>query len=86
MLGTELRTARIAAGLTQEALADAAGVDRTYVSILERDLQSPTLDVFVRLCRAVQVKPSHMLAQIEARYVRKPRKRRATFAKKRKPS
>jgi transcriptional regulator with XRE-family HTH domain len=40
MLGDALRQRRLAAGLSQEGLANKAGIDRTYVSILERDLQS----------------------------------------------
>jgi transcriptional regulator with XRE-family HTH domain len=37
MFGEELKKAREAAGLTQEALAFVANVHRTYVSLLERD-------------------------------------------------
>ena len=67
MIGTELRKARTNAGLSQEQLADRAGVHRTYVSLLERNKKSPTLDVFFRLCRALGIKPSRLLARIEAR-------------------
>ncbi|MBI1348671.1 helix-turn-helix domain-containing protein [bacterium] len=41
MLGQILKEKREAAGLTQEALALAAGVDRSYVSQLERDKNPP---------------------------------------------
>ena len=68
MLGEELRRGRLAAGLSQEQLADKAGVDRTYVSILERDLQSPTIDMLFRLCRAMGASPSGMIAAIEKDY------------------
>jgi transcriptional regulator with XRE-family HTH domain len=73
MLGHELRAAREEAGLTQEALADAAGVHRTYVSLLERELKSPTVDVLFRLCRAVGVRPSELLARFEKQYRSKRR-------------
>jgi transcriptional regulator with XRE-family HTH domain len=76
MLGDELRQRRQAAGLSQEALADKAGIDRTYVSILERDLKSPTVDMLVRLCRAMGVRASGVLAQIEDDYKLTRRKRR----------
>ena len=76
MLGDELRKAREAAGLTQEQLADGAGVDRTYVSILERNLQSPTVDTLVRLCRVLGVRPSEFLARFEDGYRPKRRKPR----------
>jgi hypothetical protein len=32
---------------------------------LERDLKSPTLDVFARLCKAIKVLPSEMMARVE---------------------
>lgn len=37
--GIVLRTVRDAAGLSQEQLAEAADVDRTYPSLLERGLR-----------------------------------------------
>ena len=77
MLGGELQRRRQAAGLTQEALAARADVDRTYVSKLERDLQSPTVDVLVQLCRAMSVRASEMLALIEDDLVPKPRRKRS---------
>ena len=65
MLGDELRKARERAGLTQEKLGFEAGVHRTYVSMLERDVKSPTLDVLFRLCKALSVRPSRLIARIE---------------------
>ena len=56
MLGDELRKAREAAGLTQEEVSFRAGVHRTYVSLLERDKKSPTLDVLFRICGALGVR------------------------------
>ena len=67
MLGDELRKARESAGLTQEELAFKARVHRTYISMLERDKKSPTLEVMFRLCRALEVSPSNLIARIEAR-------------------
>jgi transcriptional regulator with XRE-family HTH domain len=67
MLGDELRKAREAAGLTQERLAFKAGVHRTYVSLLERNRKSPTLDVLSRLCKALGVRASTIIARVERR-------------------
>ncbi len=64
-LGHELRSAREAAGLTQESLASRATVDRSYISQLERDLKSPTVDMLLRLCRALGVPASKIIARIE---------------------
>ncbi len=65
MLGDELRRARLKAGLSQEQLGFAAKIDRTYVSMLERDLKSPTLKTFMRLCRALKVSPSAVVRKLE---------------------
>ncbi|MBI1348032.1 helix-turn-helix domain-containing protein [bacterium] len=65
MLGQILKETREAAGLTQEALALAAGVDRSYVSQLERDKKSPTIQMLFRLCPPMKVKPSQLIARLE---------------------
>lgn len=65
-LGDELRRARRAAGLTQEKLAVAAKVDRGYISELENDHQSPTVDMLYRLCAVLGVRPSELLTRFEA--------------------
>ena len=67
MLGDELRKARDKAGLTQEELAHRAGVDRTYISMLEHDKKSPTLDMLFRLCDALGVAVSRIIARVEKR-------------------
>ncbi len=64
-LGQELRRARLSAGMTQEALSFAAKVDRSYISQLERDLKSPTVDMFLRLCQATGADASRIIARIE---------------------
>lgn len=65
MLGLELRNAREAAGLTQEELAHRAEVDRTYISMLENDRKSPTVDMLFRLCDALDASPSALLSKVE---------------------
>jgi transcriptional regulator with XRE-family HTH domain len=70
MLGDILREARERAGLTQEQLAFQAGVDRTYVSQLENDKKSPTVQTLFRLCRAMKASPAGVIARLEKRLVR----------------
>lgn len=65
MIGTELRKAREGAALTQAQLAKRAGLHRTYISLLERDKKSPTLNVLFRLCSAIGIKPSRFVARVE---------------------
>lgn len=64
-LGDELRKARMAAGLTQEELAFKADISRNYVSLLELGEKSPTVQLFLRLCKALGVKGSTLIARIE---------------------
>jgi transcriptional regulator with XRE-family HTH domain len=65
MFGEELKKAREAAGLTQEELAFKAEVHRTYVSLLERNQKSPTLDVLFRLAQALGITASRLVARSE---------------------
>lgn len=64
-LGAELRRARTDAGLTQEQLAVAAGIDRAYVSLLENDHKSPTVETLYLICDALGVAASDLLARVE---------------------
>ena len=49
IFATNLRRVRVERELSQEALADLAGVDRTYVSALERQVYSASLDTIEKL-------------------------------------
>ena len=54
-LGVRVRELREALPLSQEAFAHKAGLDRTYVSGVERGRRNPTLDVLYRLADALEV-------------------------------
>ncbi len=56
-----LRRAREKAGLTQEELADAAGLHRTAISFLERAAREPRMWTLVALSRALRIKPGDLL-------------------------
>ena len=64
-IGEELRRAREEAGLTQEQLAFEAEISRQYVSLLELDKKSPTLEVLLRLCSAMNVSAGTIVTRIE---------------------
>lgn len=64
-LGELLREARLRAGLTQERVAQLAGSASPYVSDIERGIYNPTVGVLVALCRAIGVRPSAVLAELE---------------------
>jgi transcriptional regulator with XRE-family HTH domain len=64
--GEHLRDLRQDRGWSsQEAFAHHAGIDRTYISGLERGRRNPTLDVIVKLAQSLDVKPTELLATIE---------------------
>ena len=65
MVGKELRAVRQKTGMTQEELAFKAGVDRSYISLLENDRKSPTLDMLFRICDALDARASQLIARIE---------------------
>jgi transcriptional regulator with XRE-family HTH domain len=53
IVAQNIRRLRLERGLTQEALAVDAGIDRTYVSRLERGLENPTVAVLEKLAHAL---------------------------------
>ncbi len=63
LLAKEMRKARLAAGLTQEQLAARANVSREYVNYVERGKRQPTVVMFVRLCKAMDLYPPDVLAR-----------------------
>ena len=52
-LGTRLAASRLAKNLTQEALAEAAGVSKRTLERLESGEVASRLSAFVRVCRAL---------------------------------
>ena len=48
-------------GWSQEALADEAGLDRTYISGIERKVKNPTITVIERLAQALQCDLGNLL-------------------------
>ena len=58
-LSEALKTIRKARGLSQEAFSDVSS--RTYMSSLERDLKSPTLNKLAELCDVMEVHPLTLL-------------------------
>ncbi|WP_261115527.1 MULTISPECIES: helix-turn-helix domain-containing protein [Serratia] len=45
LFGQRVKALRLQAGLSQEAFADKCGLDRTYISGIERGVRNPTLEV-----------------------------------------
>lgn len=71
--GAVLREVRKERGFSQENLGFESGYHRTYVSLLERGLKSPSLQTIFELARALDVRPSELLARVERTTHRKPK-------------
>jgi len=61
VLAANIKSLRTGAGLSQEALALTADVDRTYVSQIERCTGNPSLAILCRLAEVLSVEPWQLL-------------------------
>ncbi len=66
-LGEELRARRVERGISQEELADRAGLHRNYVGLLERGQRNVTVLVLQDLAGALKVSLSELIVQAERR-------------------
>lgn len=64
--GKVLREYRLRADLSQEALADAAGLDRTFIGMLERGQRQPTLETLFAIAEALKISPQTLIAKTVA--------------------
>ena len=60
-LGKRIRQQRILAQMTQEKLAEKAGISLSFLGHIERGTRKASLDTLVRLCNALQVSPRVLL-------------------------
>ena len=63
--GTAVRFRRMAAEMSQEALAEKAALHPTYVSMVERGIRNPTLDVAARLAKALKVSLPELIEEAQ---------------------
>jgi transcriptional regulator with XRE-family HTH domain len=65
--GQVIRDLRTKAGMSQEALSFACGRHRTYVSLIERGKNSPSINTLWVLADALGVAPSAVIRAVERR-------------------
>lgn len=56
--GDRVRALRLSQGLSQEDLAELAGMHRTYLSSVERGQRNVSLDNIIAIARALKVEPA----------------------------
>ena len=61
VFAANVRAERVKANLSQEALAAAAGVDRSYVSSLERCVYAASIDVVDRIAKVLKIEAAELL-------------------------
>lgn len=64
-LGEAIREARKKAGLSQEQLGLDADVDRAFVSAVERGQRNVTISNLLKVCRALDERPSTLFKRWE---------------------
>lgn len=60
-----LKSMRIMRKMSQEELAFRSGLDRTYISMLERGVHQPTITTLFALSKALNIKSSEMIKLVE---------------------
>ncbi|MDB6011981.1 MAG: family transcriptional regulator [Gammaproteobacteria bacterium] len=65
VFGQVLREQRLSRELSQEELALAADVDRTFVSQMERGIRQPTITTLMKLAGALGIQPSTLVIRME---------------------
>lgn len=53
--GLRVKELRLKSGLSQESFADKCGLDRTYISGIERGIRNPTLSVIQVIAKGLEI-------------------------------
>ena len=59
-LGSGIKSSRLSHGMSQEALASIAGLDRSYMGGVERGEHNLTVMAVVKICDALEIKVSEL--------------------------
>jgi transcriptional regulator with XRE-family HTH domain len=65
LFGTVIKKVRLDRGLTQEMLASHSGLERTFISMLERGVKQPSLKTVSSLAHAMHLKSYELLHMVE---------------------
>lgn len=63
--GSIIKSARVKKGISQYALADAAGVGRRYIQRLENGYQEAKISTLFGIAKALEISPMTLIGQLE---------------------
>jgi transcriptional regulator with XRE-family HTH domain len=63
-LGREIQRIRKASGLSQEELAEKAGLTRNYIGFIERGERNASTAAIIKIARALSVPPADLFATL----------------------
>lgn len=66
LVGQVIQKKREQKKLSQEVISGLAGIGRTHLSAIERGERKPTLETFFKIAEALNIRPSALMAEIEA--------------------
>ena len=66
LVGQVIQRKREQKKLSQEVISGLAGIGRTHLSAIERGERKPTLETFFKIAEALNIRPSVLMAEIEA--------------------
>lgn len=64
-LGREIRRHRDLKGISQEKLAELAGLNRNYIGFVERAERSPRVVTIFRIARALELHPGELIRDMK---------------------
>lgn len=67
IFGRILQEERKAKNISQEKLAKLAGLDRTFISLIENGKRSPTFSTILKVCSSLDIAPSELFSIYEQR-------------------
>ncbi len=78
-IGEKIKNLRLAQELTQEDLANRSDLTKGFISLLERDLQSPSLDTLEQILKALDIRAGEFFLDEGATDVVSRREHRVTI-------
>jgi transcriptional regulator with XRE-family HTH domain len=67
VMSLNIKKFRKAKGISQEKLALISGIDRSYMSEIERCLANPSIDALLRISNALEISPEDLFKGVKKR-------------------